>query len=91
MNILEKANEIVNQRSEEKEREYGPFSEGIERAAKVASGMTGREWTAHDIFVSLIALKFSRQSYNFKDDNLLDAVAYIGAWQNYINSKEKNK
>jgi len=61
------------------------MSEGLERAAKIASGMTGREWTGHDIFVSLIALKFSRQSYNFKEDNLLDAVAYIGAWQNHIN------
>ena len=28
MNILEKANEIINLRSEEKERQYGPFSEG---------------------------------------------------------------
>ena len=61
------------------------MSEGLERAAKIASGITGREWSAHDIFISLIALKFSRQSYNFKEDNLLDAVAYIGAWQNYIN------
>ena len=85
MNILERANQIINERSEEKEREYGPMSEGLERAAKIASGITGREWSTHDIFVSLIALKFSRQSYNFKEDNLLDAVAYIGAWQNYIN------
>ena len=87
MNILKKANEIINQRSEEKERQYGPIDEGFERAAQVASGMTGREWTAHDIFTAMIALKFSRQSYNFKEDNLLDAVAYIGAWQNYINDK----
>ncbi len=85
MNILKKANEIVNERSEEKEREYGAFSEGFERAAKIASGMSGREWSAHDIFTAMIALKFSRQSYNFKEDNLLDAAAYIGAWQNYIN------
>ena len=37
------------------------------------------------MFIAMVALKFSRQSYNFKEDNLLDAVAYIGAWQNYIN------
>ena len=43
MNILEKANEIVNVRSEEKERMYGPFEEGMERAAKILSGMTGIE------------------------------------------------
>jgi len=84
-NILEQANKIINERSEEKERQYGPMGEGFERAALIASGMSGKEWTAHDMFIAMVALKFSRQSYNFKEDNLLDAVAYIGAWQNYIN------
>ena len=83
-NILKQANKIINERSEEKERQYGPMGEGFERAAMIATGMSGREWTAHDMFIAMVALKFSRQSYNFKEDNLLDAVAYIGAWQNYI-------
>ena len=94
-NILEQANKIINERSEEKERQYGPMGEGFERAAMIASGMSGRTWTADDMFIAMIALKFSRQSYNFKEDNLLDAAAYIGAWQNYINeqkpSQEKEK
>ena len=59
----------------------------MERAAQIASGMTGRIWNADDIFIAMIALKFSRQSYNFKRDNLLDAAAYIGAWQIYIDSQ----
>ena len=84
-NILEQANNIINNRSEEKERQYGPMGEGFERAALIASGMSGKEWSAHDMFIAMVALKFSRQSYNHKEDNLLDAVAYIGAWQNYIN------
>jgi len=84
MNILESANEIVNQRSEEKERHYGPFSEGMKRAASIASGMSGKETSAHDMYIALVALKLSRQSYHFKDDNLLDAVAYLGAWHNFI-------
>ena len=88
-NILKKANEIVNERSEEKEREYGAFSEGFERAAQIASGMSGRTWNADDMFIAMIALKFSRQSYNFKEDNLLDAAAYIGAWQNYIDEQRE--
>jgi len=87
-NILEQANKIINQRSEEKERQYGPMGEGFERAALIASGMSGKEWSAHDMFIAMVALKFSRQSYNFKEDNLLDAVAYIGAWQNYINDSK---
>ena len=32
-NILEQANNIINNRSEEKERQYGPMGEGFERAA----------------------------------------------------------
>tara|TARA_B100001250_G_C19709336_1_gene748431 strand:- start:422 stop:817 length:396 start_codon:yes stop_codon:yes gene_type:complete len=88
-NILEQANKIINERSEEKERQYGPMGEGFERAALIASGMSGKDWTTHDMFIAMVALKFSRQSYNFKEDNLLDAVAYIGAWQNYINDKKE--
>ena len=90
-NILKEANQIINERSEEKERQYGPFSEGMKRAAMIASGMSGKEWTAHDMYIAMIALKFSRQSYNFKEDNLLDAAAYIGAWQNFIDEEKEKK
>jgi hypothetical protein len=85
MNILEKANEIINLRSEEKERQYGPFSEGMERAAMIASGSTGKHFTAKDMYMCLVALKLSRQSYNHKEDNLLDAVAYLASYNNYEN------
>lgn len=85
--ILEEANEIVNNRSEEADRQYGPFSEGMDRAAMIFQGMTGIKVTGEDMFKALIALKFSRQSYNHKRDNLLDAVAYIQGLDNYINEK----
>ena len=88
MNILEKANEIVNQRSEEKERMYGPFSEGMERAAMIFNGMTGLNIKPCDMFKALVALKLSRESFNHKEDNLLDAIAYLGAMYNYLNEKE---
>lgn len=83
MNILQKANDIVNKRSEEKERQYGPFSEGMERAAMIFNGMTGLNLTAVEMYKALVALKLSRESYNHKEDNLLDAVAYLGALNNY--------
>ena len=87
MNILKKADEIINERSEEKEREYGPFEEGMERAAMIASGATGKNLTAKDMYLCLVALKLSRESYNHKEDNLLDAVAYLGSLNNYENGK----
>lgn len=90
MNILAEANKIVNERAEEKTRQYGSFSKGMERAAEIVSGMTGKKFTAHDMFCAMIALKFSRQSFHHKEDNLLDAAAYLGAWQNYI-EEQKDK
>ena len=87
-NILEKANEIVNLRSEEKERMYGPFNEGMERAAEILSGMIGQKVNAIFMYKAMIALKLSRESYCHKEDNLLDAIAYLGAMHNYINNKK---
>jgi hypothetical protein len=89
MNILEQANEIVFNRSEEKSRMYGPFDEGMCRAATILSGMTGKEVDATFMFKAMIALKLSRESYNHKEDNLLDAVAYIAALNNHVNHNQK--
>lgn len=81
--LCQKAHQIVNERSEEKAREYGPFSEGMARAAMIFNGMTGLDCSPQDMYKALIALKFSRESYNHKEDNLLDAIAYIQALHNY--------
>lgn len=89
MNILKEADEIVNKRSEEKERMYGPFEEGMTRAAKILSGMTGMELDAVFMYKALVALKLSRESYNHKEDNLLDAVAYLGSLNNFLEKNQK--
>ncbi len=83
MNILEKANEIINLRSEEKTRQYGPFIACNEKAARIATELCGKEVTTLDIYYFQIALKLAREAYSHKEDNLLDAVAYIGALNNY--------
>jgi len=89
MNILEEANKIINERSEEKERMYGPFEEGMGRASKIASALTSKEITTKDMYLCMVALKLSRESYNHKEDNLLDAVAYLGSLNNYEQNKNK--
>lgn len=86
MNILEKANEIVNLRSEEKERMYGDFIESMQKTAKLASIMSSKEINVNDCYNVLIALKLARQSHSHKEDNLLDAVAYIGSLNEYLNN-----
>jgi hypothetical protein len=79
MNILDEANNIVNKRSEEKSR-----------AAMIMRGMTGKDTTGEDMYAALVALKLSRHSYNYKEDNLLDAVAYLGALDNHIKEKQND-
>lgn len=87
MNILERANEIVNHRAEEKERQYGPFGESMERAAIIFNAMTGHEISGADMFKALLAVKLSRERYSHKEDNLLDACAYIAGLNNYLEEK----
>lgn len=93
MNILEQANNIINCRSEEKERMYGPIDEGMEIASKIYNLITPDDYsiTPEGMYWALIALKLSRQHYNHKEDNLLDAVAYMGALNNYIEGKNYNE
>jgi peroxiredoxin family protein len=86
MNILLKANEIVFERNEEKERMYGPFQEGMQEAAKIASLLSRKEITTVDMYNCMMALKLSRASYNYKEDNYLDLVAYIASLNDYQNN-----
>ena len=86
MNILEKADQIVNHRSEEKERMYGPFSKSMARATLIynASSPENEQISVQGMYRALIALKLSRESFAHREDNLLDAAAYIGALNNFI-------
>lgn len=90
MNILKKADEIVNQRSEEKERMYGPFSKSMARATLIynASSPADEQISIRGMYRALIALKLSREAFNHREDNLLDAAAYIGALNNFIEEEE---
>lgn len=85
MNILERADKIVNNRSEEKTREYGNFEDSMESMAKIFNAISGLELEPKHMYFAMIALKLSREKHCHKEDNLLDAVAYIGALNNYIN------
>lgn len=75
--IYEEARQIGLVRSEEKDREYGSFPEGMKRAAMIASGMLGKEITDTDMHKILVALKFSRDSFHPKYDNMLDSIVYM--------------
>ena len=88
MNILERARQIVYDRSEEKERMYGPFEQSIELAAKFASLLSKKEITPEDMYHCMIGMKLSRQANSHKEDNLLDCVAYMASLNDYQNKKQ---
>lgn len=85
MNILEEANKIVNLRAEEKEREYGPMDESMQKAADVASLLTNKDITAKDFYLCMVALKISRLAFNTKDDTFVDLVGYLAGLHNHLN------
>lgn len=85
MNILERANEIVNLRSEEKERMYGSFDESMDSMRDIFNSMTGLNLTTENMFDAMIALKLSRLKFSYQEDSALDLVAYTAAKNNYIN------
>lgn len=68
----------MNSRSEEKEREYGPFTESIRRCATIANEMCEEAYITPEVMCKcLVALKLGRLRYNIKDDTILDAMAYL--------------
>lgn len=85
-NILKKADQIVNERSEEKERQYGPFIESMKRATTIYNSMSpvNEQISVGGMYRAMIALKLSREAYKHKEDNLLDAVAYMGSMNDYL-------
>lgn len=91
MSILKKAHEIVFERSEEKERQYGPFIECNERIAQIARILCQKNITTKDIYLIQVAIKLGRETFNHKQDNLLDAVAYLGALDDYYEQKAKKQ
>lgn len=86
-NILRQADNIVNLRAEEKGREYGDFGASMELMCELFNSMTKHKYNCvpKDMYLVMVAAKLSRQAHAHKEDNLLDAVAYLGALNNYVN------
>lgn len=78
------ANGIVNSRSEERDREYGGFTVGMIKTAKIATELCGKEITPDDAFKVMMALKLSRLAHSPKFDSMVDLIGYTEGWWNYI-------
>jgi len=87
-NILQRALDIVYNRSEEKNRQYGDFHESMDRATNIYNLISKNQISVEDMYKAMIALKLSRQYNSHKEDNLLDIVAYMAS-MNDLNNKQK--
>lgn len=83
MNVFLKADAIINQRSEEKDRQYGPIDQSMTNTAIISSILCNKEITQEDVYKIMTALKLARLGISYKEDSILDAIAYLGAYNNF--------
>lgn len=88
-NVLEQVDEIIYKNRDD--RNYGSFSESMEKTAALASLMTGKEITAVDVYKILIAMKMTREENAHKDDNIVDAIGYLAGLYDYYNERKPGK
>lgn len=72
--ILSEAAQI---RSGERNTDYGSAVESFQKVAQIANLFTGLSLTPADCCKVMIAVKMTRESYNHKRDNLVDACGYL--------------
>jgi hypothetical protein len=87
MSILNDAQTILNG---SRNADYGNPVMNFNRIATIANLM-GASVTALDCVNVLIALKLSREAYQHKEDNLIDAAAYLEIKQMIIESQNKEE
>ena len=78
VNKFDKAKEIVEGKLFNKDRKYPPFSESMETVAKASSEILKKNISAYDICIIMVMIKLDRETSSHKDDNILDALAYLG-------------
>lgn len=90
MNILERASAILYDRAEERDRQYGPFDESMEKTQQLAQQIAGHYLSLKDCYCVIIALKLARESHVHKEDNLLDAIVYIAQMNDHLYKSANN-
>lgn len=97
--ILEKAQAIVYNRLDldtGAERPNVPFSKCMEKAAEIFNAInpfnggdsTGLNST--EMYFALIALKFAREYFQHKQDNLVDICGYLAGLDDFLRENRNN-
>ncbi|MCK5788246.1 MAG: hypothetical protein KAH32_04580 [Chlamydiia bacterium] len=85
MNILERANDIIANKSEEKERQYGNINDAMRAQEVIYDEIYNPDDDKVVMgFKRMLALKIARTRIYAREDTLLDLVAYAGAFNDYL-------
>ena len=71
--ILSEAERIVNG---DRQADYSDPVENFKHIAEIASAIMGKDITAEECCIVMIAVKLARESYRHKRDNLVDLAGY---------------
>lgn len=85
---LAEADKIVNHRRDERDREYGGFSKGMIKTAKIATELCNKEITPEDAYKVLMALKLSRLAHSAKFDSFVDLIGYTEGLWNFLQEEQ---
>ena len=69
--------ESVQQTIDQRGAEYGTPAENLKRISTLWSMHVGFELSEYDVAIMMVMLKLARNANDHKDDNLLDAAAYL--------------
>lgn len=73
--LIDLAQEILT--NDDEHRKYGDMIESTKRTADVASVLFGKYIPTELVTIIYIAGKLCREGYSHKEDNLVDAIAYL--------------
>lgn len=72
--VLTQASSLIGERG----ADYGGIENNFNNIASIYTTMTGKEFTAYDVALIMVAVKMARiRQSPYKDDNYLDAINYM--------------
>lgn len=86
MSILTDAEKLVNG---ERQEQYDDPLINFKRISDIASALCGFHISMRVCCCVLIAVKFARAVFKYKEDNYIDAVGYVEILNRIVKSEEK--
>ena len=85
MNILEEANKLVHG---DRQQDYGHPIHDFNRTAQMWSAILGKEVTAEQVALCMIAVKLSRLCNSYKRDSIVDIAGYAATLEMVLDKRK---